>query len=142
MHTYAIFTALYRPHMGGVETFCESLAHELALRGERVHVVTLKLSADSAPHEKQADGVEVWRLPCAPLMDGRLPMPRHNDEHAAMLGVIELSGVDRVVLNNHFYTHSIDGAEFAKRVDSKAVVIEHGSAYLSLGNKPADSAVR
>ena len=60
MHTYAIFTALYRPHMGGVEAYCEGLAHELVARGERVIVVTLRLSDDAEAHEMQHDGVEVF----------------------------------------------------------------------------------
>ena len=142
MHTYAIFTALYRPHMGGVEAYCEGLAHELVARGERVIVVTLRLSDDAEAHEMQHDGVEVFRLPCMALMDGRLPMPRRNAEHSAMLAELERAKPDRVVLNNHFYAHTLDGAAFARRVGAEAIVIEHGSAYLTLGNGVADRALR
>ena len=142
MHTYAIFTALYRPHMGGVEAYCEGLAHELVARGERVIVVTLRLSDDVEAHEMQHDGVEVFRLPCMALMDGRLPMPRRNAEHSAMLAELERAKPDRVVLNNHFYAHTLDGAAFAHRVGAEAIVIEHGSAYLTLGNGAADRALR
>lgn len=142
MHTYAIFTALYRPHMGGVEAYCEGLAHELVARGERVIVVTLRLSSDAEAHEMQHDGVEVLRLPCTALMNGRLPMPRRNAEHSAMLAELERAKPDRVVLNNHFYAHTLDGAAFARRVGAQAIVVEHGSAYLTLGNGVADRAVR
>ena len=142
MHTYAIFTALYRPHMGGVEAYCEGLAHELAARGERVIVVTLRLSSDAEAHEMQHDGVEVFRLPCVPLMDGRLPLPRRNAEHSAMLAELERAKPDRVVLNNHFYAHTLDGAAFARLVGAQAIVVEHGSAYLTLGNEVADRAIR
>ncbi len=141
-HVYAVFTALFHPHMGGVETYTASLAGELARRGHRVLVVTMRLSRGDAAHEMRPDGVEVFRLPCLALMDGRLPMPVRNAEHAAMLDEVARAKPDRVVLNNHFYAHTLDGAAFAERIGAQAVVIEHGSAYLTLGNEVVDKAIR
>ena len=60
----AIFSALYLPHMGGVETYTAGLAHELAARGYRVVVATSRLSEANPVHETQPDGVEVLRFPC------------------------------------------------------------------------------
>ena len=72
---YAIVSALYSPHRGGVETFSENLAHQLAIEGDAVTVVTSRLSANDPAYEVQDDGVMVWRLPCRPLMNGRLQWP-------------------------------------------------------------------
>lgn len=142
MSTYAVFTALFPPHLGGVEAYTASLAAELVREGHKVVVVTMRLSREDAAHEMRSDGVEVFRLPCAAFMDGRLPVPVHNAEHAAMLEEVARAKPDRVVLNNHFYEHTLDGAAFAARLGVPAVVIEHGSAYLTLGNPGLDKVIQ
>lgn len=76
--TIDIFSALYLPHMGGVETYTAGLAHELATRGNRVIVATSRLSEGDLVHERQSDGVEVMRFPCRALLGGRLPVPVHD----------------------------------------------------------------
>ena len=142
MTTYAIFSALYHPHMGGVEAYTAGLAGELAARGHRVLVVTSRLSKDAPAHEMQPDGVEVFRLPCQPLMGGRLPIPNRNADYKGILSELKRAGVERVVLNNHFYEHTMEGAAFAREIGAQALVIEHGSAYLTMGNAAADAAIR
>ena len=140
-HTYALFSALYAPHMGGVEVYTAGMAHELAYQGNRVMVVTSRLSEADQAFETQADGVEIYRLPCRALMDGRLPLPLHTAEHSAMLERIATAQPDRVVVNTRFYGHSLDGLAFAARLGVPALMIEHGSAHLSLGNPLANMAV-
>jgi hypothetical protein len=83
-HHYAIFSARYAPLTGGVESYTQNLAHELARRGNRVSIVTSKLS-DSPDYERIADRIEVWRLPARSLMNARLPLPLRNSDYAAML---------------------------------------------------------
>ncbi len=140
-HTYALFSALYAPHMGGVESYTAGLAKELAAQGKRVIVVTSRLSTEHPEHEIQADGVEVFRLPCRPLMGGRLPWPARNARHAQLLDEVAKAKPTRVAINTRFYGHSLDGARFARKIGAQAIVIEHGSAHLSLGNALADRAV-
>lgn len=140
-HTYALFSALYAPHMGGVESYTAGLAKELAAQGNRAIVVTSRLAPDHPEHEIQADGVEVYRLPCRPLLDGRLPWPVRNARHAQLLDQIADAHPTRVAINTRFYGHSYDGARFAQRLGAQAIIIEHGSAHLSLGSALADRAV-
>ena len=71
---YAIFSHLYFPHTGGVESFTRSLADALVRSGDDVLVVTMRVD-DSPEHEIQPNGVEVIRLPCHVKMDGRLLLP-------------------------------------------------------------------
>ena len=139
---YAIFSALYLPHMGGVESYTAGLAHELATQGNRVIVATSHLSADDSVRETQPDGVEVLRFPCRALLDGRLPIPVHGAEHRALLDELAATHPTRVVVNTRFYGHSLDGLQFAAEQGIPAIVIEHGSAHLSLGNALADQAVQ
>lgn len=49
---------------------------------------------------------------------------------------------DYVIVNTRFYAHSIVGLDFARRLGVRPVLIEHGSAYLTLGNPLADAVLR
>lgn len=140
-HRYAIFSARYAPEVGGVESFTAHLARVLVSRGNGAVVVTAN-TADAPSEETQEDGVEVVRLPCRPLMGGRLPLSVRNRAHASLLRSNRLAGIDRVLVNTRFYGNSIDGLAFARERNVPAVVLDHGSAYLTLGNPVADIAIR
>ena len=137
--SYVIFSALFAPHIGGVETFTSNLAHELTARGDAVTVVTCRI--DGSPEsEARADGVCVVRLPALPLMGGRLPITRGGSRTRQLLDQVARAGVDRVLVNTRFYAHSIVGLDFAARVGAPAVVLDHGSAYLTFGSAALDVA--
>ena len=138
---YAIFSARYAPEVGGVESFTANLARELAAQGNGVTVVTSNISG-APSRETQGDGVEVVRLPCRPLMGGRLPLTVRNARHRALLASTPLDGIDRVLVNTRFYGHSLVGLTFAREHSLPAIVLDHGSAYLTLGNALADAAIR
>ena len=140
-HTYAIFSALYAPHMGGVEAYTAGLASALRAEGHHVMVVTSRLSSDDSIFEEQPDGTEVYRLPCHALLGGRLPISMRNAECEELLANVAAAKPDRVVVNTRFYGHSQLGAQFAKDYNLPAIVIEHGSAHLSLGNPAIDAAI-
>ena len=139
-HTYAIFSARYAPLTGGIESYTKGIATALVRRGSRVIVVTSKVG--SAPgRETDADGVEVVRLPAHALMAGRLPIPKRDARHRQVMAGLEREGIDRVLVNARFYGHSIEGLAFARRIGAPATVLDHGSAYLVLGNPLADAAL-
>lgn len=139
--TYAIFSALYAPHTGGVETFTRHLAHQLVANGNRVIVVTSRLDAQASAHEVQDDGVEVYRLPCWPFLGGRLPISRKDAEYKHMLNELAGCEIDRVLVNVRFYRNSLEGVRFAKRIGAPVIVLDHGSAHLTLGNRAIDQFV-
>lgn len=140
-HHYGIFSAQYAPHTGGVEIFTQNLAHALVAEGNRVTVVASRTDGSPA-REVQSDGVEVVRLPCLSLMDGRLPISRRTGEYKRLMEQLGCCGVDRMLVNTRFYRHSLEGLRLARRMDVPAVVLDHGSAYLVLGNKVADAVLR
>ncbi len=137
-HVYAIFSARYAPHTGGVESFTQRLAHQLVEQGNRVIVVTSQLDDTAPSHEVQDDGVEVYRLACRPLLGGRLPISRKTADYNRMFEELAGRGVDRVLVNTRFYRHSLEGVRFAKRVGAPVIVLDHGSAHLTFGNAMAD----
>ena len=139
--SYCLFSALYAPHVGGVESYTAGLAKELARRGRRVTVVTCRLFPAHPERETQQDDVEVLRLPCRPLLGGRLPLLRRTAATRRAMDELAASAPDRVVVNTRFYGLSLAGARFALRTGTPAFVVEHGSAHLSLGNPLADKVV-
>lgn len=137
---FAIFSAQFLPNVGGAEKYTDNLARELARLGHEVVVVTTDASAPAGV-EQAAPGVEVVRLPCFPLIGGRMPVPRKNAEFRRLLSEVEARSFDGVLVNTRFYLHSLLGLKFAKRQGMRAVLCEHGSAYLTFGNALLDKAV-
>lgn len=138
-HTYAIFSAHYLPSMGGVELFTRSLASQLAAEGNDVTVVTSVVPGE--PETSEGDGFDVVRLPARRLMGGRLPVPQRNRAYRRMWQELLGRPFDRVVVNTRFYGHSLEGLRLAEAVGVPAVLIEHGSAHLTLGNPAADRVI-
>lgn len=139
-HTYAIFATRYAPLTGGVESFSQRLAHELVKQDNRALVVTSQVG-DAPHHEMQDDGVEVYRLPAWQLLGSRLPISRRNAEYEAMLDELAGERIDRVLVNNRFYRHSLEGVRFARRIGAPVYVLDHGSAHLTMGNGALDRLV-
>lgn len=140
--SYAIFSALYAPHTGGVEAYTAGIANELARQGNRVSVITCKLNESAPAHETQENGVEIVRLPCRALMDARLPLLRKSAEFHRKMNELGTRNFDRIIINTRFYGLSLEGARFAAANNIPAVIVEHGSAHLSMGNALIDCAVQ
>lgn len=137
MSTICIFSALFLPNMGGVERFTDSLAAELAAEGHSVIVVTNNTHGLSNREVLDA-GVEVIRFPCKNLIGGRYPVPIKNGCYRELMADLESRRVDGVLVNTRFYLHSLIGVRFAESKGLRAVVLDHGSAYLTLGSRPLD----
>ena len=86
--------------------------------------------------------VEVVRLPCKPLLGGRYPVPRKNAEFRALWRWLESQRINYVVVNTRFYLLSQMGMELAQSKGIQPVVIEHGSAHLTMGSPLLDCAVQ
>ena len=131
-----IFSALYEPHVGGVETYTKGIANALVKKGHRVIVVTN--NTDNALKQESANGIEVVRLPCSPLLNGRFPLSKKCPSSDALWKWLDSQAIDHVVVNTRFYPLSILGLQFARKKSIEPVLIEHGSAHLTLGNPALD----
>lgn len=134
---YAIFSHLYFPHTGGVESFTRSLADALVRSGDDALVVTMRVD-DSPEHEIQPNGVEVIRLPCHVKMDGRLPWTKHSSRYKVLFNKALSWKADRILVNTRFFPHSIEGLRYGKALDAPVVLLDHGSAYLTVGSAYLD----
>ncbi len=50
-------------------------------------------------------------------------------------------GIDYVVVNTRFYLHSLIGLKFARQLGVRPVLVEHGSAHLTMGGGAIDRIV-
>ncbi len=123
--------------MGGVETYTENLARALLELGWRPIVVTM----DTHDVGNEGGGVEVVRLPCANALAGRYPLPRRNAEYRRQMTWLAAQGPAYVVVNTRFYPLSCEGLAFARRLGIAPVLIEHGSAHLTMGGAAVSKAV-
>lgn len=137
MSAVCIFSALYLPSMGGVERFTDSIAVELAGCGHEVVVVTNDTHG-MGPRETLVSGVEVVRLPCRNLLNGRYPVMVRNDLFKSCTSYLNSIDFDGVLVNTRFYPHSLFGVKYACDRGVRPVVLDHGSAYLTLGTPALD----
>lgn len=139
--SYAIFSAQYPPHLGGIENFTSNLARALVDGGDSVVVVTNDTNSVGSGVTEE-DGVKVLRFPCLPFVDGRLPIVKSCEETRELWKWLNQQKFDGVLINARFYPHSIAGMKFACKKGLKPVVLDHGSAYLSFSNAVLDPIVR
>lgn len=139
MPTICIFSALYAPSMGGVETYTQNLAAALGAMGCRVVVVTMNTHGAAA--SEQHGSVEAVRLPCRSVLGGRYPVPKHNAAYRQATERLIAAAPDYVVVNTRFYPLSLEGLKFARRLGVTPVLVEHGSAHLSMGSAPVNAVV-
>ena len=132
METYAIFSANYPPNVGGVEKYTQNLARTLASQGDRAIVVTNNVFG-LEELEQECERVDIVRLPCRNMLKGRYPLPRKNQVHERLTAWLIEQPVDYVVVNTRFYFHSLLGIRFAESKGVKPLIIDHGSAHLTLG---------
>lgn len=138
--TFCIFSAHYLPHIGGVEKYTENLALELAKQGHRIIIVTSNVYGLD-DFEAVDDLVEILRLPCYKLLGDRYPVTRHDNAYRSQMEYLQKQDIDYVAINTRFYRHTLEGIRLAEAKGIRPVVIDHGSAHLTLGNPLADPVV-
>lgn len=131
-----IFSAQYLPHMGGVEQYTYNLAKALIKKGNQVVVVTSNVM-DAAEYEK-TDGIDIYRIPCFNVMEGRFPVLKVNKNMIKIHKKLMEIKFDFVMINTRFYLHSLYGVIFAKMQKTRCIIVDHGTSHLRLHNKVLD----
>lgn len=135
--TYCIFSANYLPNTGGIECYTQSLAYALAGMGKRVIVVTSNVFG-LAEREQLTEDIEIVRLPCRNVLKGRYPLPLKNEAYKSGVAWLNAQSIDSIIVNARFYFHSLEGIRFAEEKGIKPILIDHGSAHLTMGNSIID----
>ena len=139
--TICIYSANYLPSYGGVEQFTHNAAKSLIKKGANVRVITSNVYG-LPEKEITNEGISIYRLPCTPLINGRLPLPKRTREFKRLFREIMGLPTDYIVINTRFYPHTFLGVQHAETTGVRPIVIDHGSAYLTFGNLAIDVAVK
>ena len=123
------FTAQYLPTIGGVERYTYNLAKRLAAAGHQVLVVTSQKSGLPC-RETDENGIQVLRLPSWPAMKGRFPFPHPG----ALEKALRDEPVDFGVIQTRFYPLSLAAGRFCHRRGVPAIVVDHSTGHMPMGN--------
>lgn len=134
MSVFAIVSALYPPHVGGVERYSYNLAKKLKERGHRVIVIT----SGEGNVENVDEKMKIYRLPSWQMLNGRLPIIKRTSVFCEMEKQLKKEQIDAFVINTRFYPLSLWAARFAMKVRKPAIVVEHGSSHLTFNNRLLD----
>lgn len=125
-----IFSSQYLPHVGGVERYTFNISKELERKGYEIAIITSRTKGLLSYEE---DGkIRIYRLPCFQWLKGRYPVLRYNKETRKILRELEEDDYDLVITNTRFYLLSLTGVMFGKKCAKNSIVIEHGTAHLTI----------
>ncbi len=131
--TICYFSAQYLPTVGGVERYTWNLARCTVAAGHRAIVVTSALP-NLPEHEIDGDGIEIYRLPVWPVMNGRFPVIKPGARFHVLTAQIWAQKLDFCVVQTRMYTQSVWAARAAKRRGIPMLVIDHSTGYMPMGN--------
>ena len=135
--SYYIFSALYFPSTYGVERYTYNIAKKLIERGNKVTVITSNVF--NLQDYQISEDISIYRLPCFNLLKGRFPVLKLNKKCLTLIKELKKNKADFVIVNTRFYPHSLFGVQFAKKMKSRCILIEHGTSHVSVNNKIMDS---
>lgn len=133
MKRICIFAANFIPNLGGIERYTLNLGKELIRMGNQVTVVTSNVF--HLAEKEQVEGIQVYRLPCYNVLNGRFPVIKPNGEFQKHNRELMGQRFDLVMVQARFYVHSLYAVSFAQKRKIPCVVVEHGTNHLTV-NQP------
>ena len=140
MKIYAIVTGNYLPNLGGVERFSYNLAKNLIKKGHKAIIITSNVY-NLASYEVLED-IVVYRLPCYNLLKGRFPVVKINREFFNLVRQIKKEKIQNMIVNTRFYLLSYLWIFLSKKWKISNLLLEHGTAHLTIGSGIWDFAGR
>lgn len=131
--TICFISAQYLPTVGGVERYTYNLAKRVTAAGHRAIVVTSALPG-LPQQETDPDGIEVFRFPAWLFMNGRFPVPKPGAALKKALAPVWEAKIDLCLINTRFYVSSLYAARECKKRKIPAIVVDHSTGHLPMGN--------
>lgn len=138
MKTVAIFSGFYLPFLGGIERYTYNIVQKFIDKGYNVVIVTSQHDKD-LPTKEEFDHLKIYRLPIRKIWKNRYPFPLKNERYKQLISDITSEPIDYYVVNTRFQLPALLGAQLAKKAGKEALVLEHGTTYLTLNNSLLDS---
>ena len=121
-----IVASHYPPHIGGIETYSQSLAKEFLERKYKVSVVTTNLSF--AEFKTTEEGIDVYRLSSFLLMNKRMPLPYSLSQFIDIGSQVFTRG-SVCIIQTRFFPLSLLAGIVCQLRRVKCIVVEHGSGH-------------
>jgi glycosyltransferase involved in cell wall biosynthesis len=136
-----LVTANYRPSIGGIERFVETLAEELARHGHTVRVACCR--EGNAPLREQAGGVEIVRLRASQLARSIAGVPYPLPSPISLARVLRplVDAADVVHVQDTLYVTSLAALARARRRGIPCVITQH-VGFVPQHNRVLDNAQR
>ena len=99
MSVFAIVSALYPPHVGGVERYSYNLAKKLEERGHKIIVITSGIGEVEVVSEK----MKIYRMPSWHLLNGRLPVSKRTKGFVKLENDLKEERIEAFIINTRFY---------------------------------------
>lgn len=134
-----LVTAHFRPHVGGVERFVDTLADGLAERGNEVTVLCCR--TDPRTPDREPGNPRVIRVPGSTWAERRLGVPYPLPSPRALLRALqdELSRADVVHVQDALYATSVAALVLARRRRVPSLLTQH-VAFVPQGRTALDLA--
>ena len=133
---FLIFSAQFLPHMGGVENYTYNISKKLIEYGHDVTVITSNTT--NSPSIEKYEDINVFRLDCFNLIDGRFPVYKKNRIFRKVFNQLNKQNYDFCIINTRFYFHSVLGARYSYKHHIPSIVIDHGTSHLTVHNRLLD----
>lgn len=137
MKKVAFFSGFYLPFLGGVERYTYNISQKLLENGYEVIIITSQHD-NNLLNKEIVDGIKIYRLPIKRFGKKRYPFLKKNRRYRELVQEIRDENIDYFISNTRFQTIAILGTQFAKEQGKEAIVIEHGTTYLTLNNRLLD----
>lgn len=136
-----LVSAHFRPHVGGIERFTETLAVGLAERSHDVCVVCCR--TDGVAPLAEDGPYRVRRVPSSTLPERRLGVPYPLPAPRQVLRTLdrEVAAADIVHVQDALYATSVTALLFARRRRVPALLTQH-VAFVPQGSRALDAAQR
>jgi glycosyltransferase involved in cell wall biosynthesis len=136
-----LVSANYRPSIGGIERYVETLAHGLAERGHTVTVAACR--TDGAPRAEQDGAVRIVRIPATDVLDAQFNVPYPLPQPLAALRTLTrlIQEADVVNPQDALYATSLLSLAVARRRQVPSVLTQH-VAFVPQRNRALDAAQR
>ncbi|MDP3997116.1 MAG: glycosyltransferase family 4 protein [bacterium] len=135
-----VFSPLYPPHVGGLETHAQQFDQEMTRRGYKITVFTPLITPNAKLTEK-SEGVHIFRFPAWEIIPN-YPVPKFwqplfwEQWHLVKKSLLTTNySLQTIVLSRtRFFFASIMAGFYAKTHRMPWLHIEHGSDYVHLHN--------
>ncbi len=123
-----IVASHYPPHVGGIESYTQSLAQEFLKKKYIISIVTTNTSFSE--FKTAEDGIQVYRLSSFQLLNKRFPLP-YSVSQLVHIGIQVFKPGATCIIQTRFFPLSLIAGIICQLRSISCIVVEHGSGHFT-----------